>query len=176
MIPERARSSLAWCGGHRPATAGRRSLDYERFSFIVSNSLFYRMILSKKSATFGIMPLNHDDFGLNPSKIIKLIDSKGLERDAGGKPVSTFPHHALKCPISIYPAFTGTVRCTDARKLIDEILTKCGRHEHSIYRNHPFVRCAQGGALQICAEKHCGKAGALAKILNIDIYMKLHEL
>jgi len=113
---------------------------------------------------------------LNPSKIIKLIDSKGLERDAGGKPVSTFPYPAFKCVISIYPALTGTVSCTDARKTIDEILTKCGRHEHSIYRNHPFVRCAQGGALQICAEKHCGKAGGLAKILNIDIYMKLHEL
>jgi len=134
------------------------------------------MILSKKSATSWDHALNHDDFGLNPSKIIKLIDSKGLERDAGGKSVSTFPYPAFKCVISIYPAFTGTVSCTDARKTIDEILTKCGRHEHSIYRNHPFVRCAQGGALQICAEKHCGKAGALAKILNIDICMKLHEL
>jgi hypothetical protein len=134
------------------------------------------MILSKKSATFGIMPLNHDDFGLNPSKIIKLIDSKGLERDAGGIPVSTFPYPAFKCLISIYPAFTGTVRCTDARKTIDEILTKCGSYEHSINRNHPFVRCAEVGALQICAEKHCGKAGALGKILNIDIYMNLHEL
>ncbi len=26
------------------------------------------------------------------------------------------------------------------------------------------------------AEKHCGKAGALGKILNIDIFMNLHEL
>jgi hypothetical protein len=84
------------------------------------------MILSKKSATSWDHALNHDDFGLNPSKIIKLIDSKGSELDAGGKPVSTFPHPAFKCPISIYPAFTGTVRCTDARKTIDEILTKCG--------------------------------------------------
>jgi hypothetical protein len=132
--------------------------------------------LIQKVCNFLDHALNHDDFGLNPSKIIKLIDSKGLERDAGGKPVSTFPHHALKCPISIYPAFTVTVRYNDARKTIDEILTKCWRYEHSIYRNHPFVRCAQGGALQICAEKHCGKAGALAKILNIDIYMNLHEI
>jgi hypothetical protein len=38
--------------------------------------------------------LDHDDFGLNQSKII-VIDSKSLERDAGGKPVSTFPHPAL---------------------------------------------------------------------------------
>jgi hypothetical protein len=113
---------------------------------------------------------------LDPSKIIKLIDSKGLERDAGRKPVSTFPYPAFKCPISIYPAFTGTVRCTDARKTIDEILTKCVRYEKSINRNHPFVRCAKDGALQICAEKHCGNVGALAEIPNIDIYMKLHEL
>jgi len=134
------------------------------------------MNLSKKSATSWDHALNHDDFGLNPSKIIKLIDSKGLERDAGGKSVSTFPYPAFKCVISIYPAFTGTVSCTDARKTIDEILTKCGRHEHSICRNHPFVRCAQGGALQICAEKHCGNVGALAKIPNIDIYMKSHEI
>src|ERR1019366_4519179 len=39
--------------------------------------------------------LDHDDFGLNQSKII-VIDSKSLERDAGGKPGSTFPHPALE--------------------------------------------------------------------------------
>jgi hypothetical protein len=39
--------------------------------------------------------LDHDDFGLNPSKIMNVIESKSLERDAGGKPVSTFPHPAL---------------------------------------------------------------------------------
>ncbi|MDQ6867606.1 MAG: hypothetical protein M3178_04090 [Pseudomonadota bacterium] len=39
--------------------------------------------------------LDHDDFGLNQSKIMNVIDSKSLERDAGGKPVSTFPHPAL---------------------------------------------------------------------------------
>jgi len=38
--------------------------------------------------------LDHDDFGLNPSKIMNVIDSKNLERDAGGKPVPTFPHPA----------------------------------------------------------------------------------
>ncbi|MGP0060136.1 MAG: hypothetical protein ACLPID_12705 [Beijerinckiaceae bacterium] len=50
--------------------------------------------------------LDHDDFGLNQSKII-VIDSKGLERDmqissrnlrkldCAGKPVPTFPHPAL---------------------------------------------------------------------------------
>jgi hypothetical protein len=40
-------------------------------------------------------PLDHDDFGLIQSKIMNVIDSKSLERDAGGKPVSTFPHPAL---------------------------------------------------------------------------------
>jgi hypothetical protein len=39
--------------------------------------------------------LDHDDFGLK-SKIINAIDSRSLERDAGGKVVSTFPHPALE--------------------------------------------------------------------------------
>jgi hypothetical protein len=33
---------------------------------------------------------------LNQTKIMNVIDFKSLERDAGGKPVSTFPHHALE--------------------------------------------------------------------------------
>jgi hypothetical protein len=32
---------------------------------------------------------------LNQSKIMNVIDSKSLERDAGGKTVATFPHPAL---------------------------------------------------------------------------------
>jgi hypothetical protein len=40
--------------------------------------------------------LDHDDFGLVQSKIMNVIDSKSLERDASGKPVSTFPHPALE--------------------------------------------------------------------------------
>jgi hypothetical protein len=43
----------------------------------------------------GFVRLDHDDFGLIQSKIMNVIDSKSLERDAGGKPVSTFPHPAL---------------------------------------------------------------------------------
>jgi hypothetical protein len=39
--------------------------------------------------------LDHDDFGSNRSKIINVIDSNILERDAGGKPLHTFPHPAL---------------------------------------------------------------------------------
>ncbi|MBN8958165.1 MAG: hypothetical protein J0H17_16600, partial [Rhizobiales bacterium] len=38
--------------------------------------------------------LDHDDFGSNRSKVI-VIDSNILERDAGGKPLHTFPHPAL---------------------------------------------------------------------------------
>ncbi len=40
-------------------------------------------------------PLDHDGFGSNRSKIMTVIDSKSLERDAGGKPVAAFPHPAL---------------------------------------------------------------------------------
>jgi hypothetical protein len=39
--------------------------------------------------------LDHDDFGLNQPKIMNVIDSNNLERDAGGKPVPPFPHPAL---------------------------------------------------------------------------------
>jgi hypothetical protein len=48
------------------------------------------------NTTKNAQPLDHDDFGLNQSKIMNVIDSKSLERDAGGKPVSTFPHPALE--------------------------------------------------------------------------------
>jgi hypothetical protein len=41
---------------------------------------------------------DHDDFGLSQSTIMNVIDSNGLERDAGGKPVSTFLHPALAAP------------------------------------------------------------------------------
>jgi hypothetical protein len=38
---------------------------------------------------------DHDDLGSNRSKVMNVIDFNELERDAGGKPVSTFPHPAL---------------------------------------------------------------------------------
>jgi hypothetical protein len=38
--------------------------------------------------------LDRDDFGLIPSKIMKVIESKSLARDAGAKPVSAFPRPA----------------------------------------------------------------------------------
>ncbi|MGP0058670.1 MAG: chemotaxis response regulator protein-glutamate methylesterase, partial [Beijerinckiaceae bacterium] len=34
---------------------------------------------------------------LHQSKIMNVIDSNKIERDAGGKPVPTFPHPALAC-------------------------------------------------------------------------------
>ncbi len=42
----------------------------------------------------GGAKLDHDEFGSNRSEFI-VIDSRSLEPDAGGKPVSTFPHPAL---------------------------------------------------------------------------------
>ena len=62
---------------------------------MVSMCLFYHIILSEKPETFWDRVLDHDDFGLIPSKIMNVIDSKNLARDAGGKPVSTLPHPAL---------------------------------------------------------------------------------
>jgi hypothetical protein len=41
---------------------------------------------------------DHDDFGLTQSKIMNVIDSNSLERDASGKPVSTTLHPALEAP------------------------------------------------------------------------------
>jgi len=38
---------------------------------------------------------DHDDFGLTQSKIMNVVYSKGLEGDAGGKPVSAFPHPGI---------------------------------------------------------------------------------
>jgi LPS-assembly lipoprotein len=39
--------------------------------------------------------LDHNDFGLQQSKILNVIDSKSSERDAAGEPVSAFPYPAL---------------------------------------------------------------------------------
>ncbi|QBR70455.1 acetate kinase [Beijerinckiaceae bacterium] len=49
----------------------------------------------------GRDPLDHDDFGMTQSKIMNVIDSKNLERDAGGKPASPFPHPALARAIGL---------------------------------------------------------------------------
>jgi coniferyl-aldehyde dehydrogenase len=47
--------------------------------------------------------IDHDDFGRNPSKIMNVIDSNSLERDAGEKPASPFSHPALE----LHSAYTG---------------------------------------------------------------------
>jgi hypothetical protein len=38
---------------------------------------------------FVKLSLDHDDFGLNRSKIMNVIDSKSLEQDAGGTAVAS---------------------------------------------------------------------------------------
>jgi hypothetical protein len=38
----------------------------------------------------------YDNFGLNQSKIMNVIEPKSLKRDAGEKPASTFPHSGLE--------------------------------------------------------------------------------
>jgi flagellar protein FliO/FliZ len=42
------------------------------------------------------VPLGHDELGSKRSKLMNVIDSKVLERDASGEPDSTFPHPALE--------------------------------------------------------------------------------
>ncbi len=59
-------------------------------------SVIGRLAVSRDHAGKG---LDHDDFGPNRSKVMNVIDSKCLERDAGGKPVATFPHPALGADI-----------------------------------------------------------------------------
>jgi hypothetical protein len=51
-----------------------------------------------ESVEFALQPSfpDRDDFGLIQSKITNVIDSVSLERDAGGKVGSTFPHSALE--------------------------------------------------------------------------------
>jgi hypothetical protein len=50
-----------------------------------------------------LQPLDHDDFGSSRSKIMNVIDSNNLERDAGEKPVPTFSHPALASGlVSVY--------------------------------------------------------------------------
>jgi hypothetical protein len=43
--------------------------------------------------------LDHDDFGLIHAKIMNVILSKSLARDAGGKPVPAFPRPALEAAV-----------------------------------------------------------------------------
>jgi hypothetical protein len=53
--------------------------------------------------------LDHDDFGLNQSKIMTVIDSKSLEWNCrAGETVSTFPHPALSPNARRFALF---VRC-----------------------------------------------------------------
>ena len=59
-----------------------------------------------------MLPLDHDDFGLNQSKIINVIYLLELERVAGGKPLRTFPQPALVKSLSAALAASGEQRMT----------------------------------------------------------------
>jgi hypothetical protein len=76
-----------------------------------------------------LVSLDHDDFGSNRSKIINVIDSNILERDAGGKPLHTFPHPALVVlqlvPLALIGALGGAAARTSIRSK-----TLGGRQKH----------------------------------------------
>jgi hypothetical protein len=66
--------------------------------------------------------LDHDDFGLNPSEVMNVIDSRYLERDASRKPIPTFPHRALRTSLfcsalflSMGAASADVDRCSTAK-------------------------------------------------------------
>jgi hypothetical protein len=50
---------------------------------------------------------------------MNVIDSKSLERDAGGKPVSTFPHPALSRPAEIGQHWLFVIRFADLIRRVD---------------------------------------------------------
>jgi hypothetical protein len=64
----------------------RRSKDVRQSSWLLS---------LESNSTGSNQTLDHDDSGSNRSKIMNVIDSNILERDAGGKSLHTFPHPAL---------------------------------------------------------------------------------
>jgi hypothetical protein len=66
--------------------------------------------MSNKNNTTGFHPLDHDDFGSIQSKIMNVIDSNIVERDAGGKPLHTFPHPALDHLTDIFTTKTALLR------------------------------------------------------------------
>jgi threonylcarbamoyladenosine tRNA methylthiotransferase MtaB len=68
-------------------------------------------------------PQDHDDFGLNQSKIMNVIDSKSLELDAGGKPVSAFPHPALDVEVLTFGCRLNLVESEAMRRAA----LACGR-------------------------------------------------
>jgi len=81
-----------------------------------SPALVFTEIPGDRAAQFdaevghGIGGFDHDDFGLDQSKIIKRDRFKGLERDAGGKPLRTFPHPAPGADRYLrFPLITGRI-------------------------------------------------------------------
>jgi hypothetical protein len=83
--------------------------------------------------------LDHDDFGSNQSKIMNVIGSNSSERDAGGKPVPTFPHPALKA---------GDLQSRGARRAHSERVRRALREIEtaSAHKGPPVVNPHDHGA------------------------------
>ena len=67
-----------------------------------------------RSAVRVALVKDHDDFGSNRSKIIKVIDSQSLERDFLRKPLRTFRYHALALALLTGACATGESALTTA--------------------------------------------------------------
>src|ERR1035437_8898097 len=77
---------------------------------VAKSSLTQAPQVSQKLARSKLWPpLDRDDFGLIPSKIMNVILSKSLARDAGGKPGSSFPRPALVIIIIFDTVFPGAL-------------------------------------------------------------------
>jgi hypothetical protein len=97
------------CLPGKPASSTSTGLCCWRATDLAGSSTRARSSLRRRRLCGDRRPaaLDHDDFGLNQSKIMNVIDSKNLERDGqislrnlrkldcAGKPVPTFPHPAL---------------------------------------------------------------------------------
>jgi error-prone DNA polymerase len=83
--------ALSWC----PLEADAKLPPMPPGEQVIEDYRHLSLSLKGHPVAFVRERLDHDDFGLNQSKIMNVIDSKNLERDAGGKPGSTFPHPAL---------------------------------------------------------------------------------
>ena len=78
---------------------------------VAKSSLTQAPQVSQKLARSKLWPpLDRDDFGLIPSKIMNVILSKNLARDAGGKPGSAFPRPALDIIIIFESVISGAPR------------------------------------------------------------------
>jgi malate synthase len=87
-----AGANTAWVPS--PTAATLHALHYHRVDVFQRQRELQPRVTSHL-AEILTLPIDHDDFGRNQSKIMNEIDSNTLERDAGEKPASTFSHPAL---------------------------------------------------------------------------------